>query len=57
MIRKFKFNIDQLLSFAAVVVLLLAAVDINAMEGTQLTKSANDFLTTKISKPTQITIF
>lgn len=40
MIRKPKFNMDQLLSFAAVVVLLLAVVDVNAMERTELTKSS-----------------
>ena len=50
MIRKFKFQTNQVLSFVALVALLSVAVDANAMEGTELTKPVTEFLTTNIIK-------
>ncbi|MGI9215183.1 MAG: hypothetical protein ACR2HS_06045 [Gammaproteobacteria bacterium] len=48
MIRKFKFQTNQVLSFIALVALLSVAVDANAMEGTKLTEPVTTFLTKNV---------
>ena len=50
MIRKSKVHTDQILSWIALVALLVAAVDANAIEGTELTKPVTDFLNGHVIK-------
>lgn len=50
MIYQSKFQTDRILSWAALVILLMAAIDANAIEGTELTKPVTEFLSGHIIK-------